>query len=635
MGPLPLSFVSCSPFLSFGCSPSFLQSDGTTLLLNGNNSGSSLPNLVSNFQDLSAVLSLFAADTVEKKFSSPKANDWERMSTTWSVFGIMGAVRAYVKVISGVHAAEKAGVEIYDLGGYTSQRTKQSQCTCLIGQLGPGAKACWQDDRHQLLGEVNARDSRWKRPFLVAMGYSRCPFTGRKAFREVLGRVFTGIITIVIPCLPLIVLRQSLTGDTLDNATLGTAIVGSLASGCILPILLQALNPVGTAHLRDLNPSHFKNVLQDGDTVITSKMSSTIYWQSSSDELPSRSGDLPAIRLLATLAACTNVATYIFNYLELGRVEAWRAYVWLGVQSAILALRFILWAVQPRLLANRSKTVLFFVTGSLFTPLEADAKTSSCTLNRDVVHYAVASARSKILNLGGVVGNISLDALDHLSSIAPADILLAQYRNLNELVKEGGEMKAIRLPWSWMEEIYAAQGVILGRNPWALGGLYLAAVVQRTTTESPWQFKGLTTVHPSGADADRTHGEDTLSRLVKSEDTAMRNIMGITVDNYGIRDSLVMGDIVQMEMPLNHNLMDWHNEFRDNVRDCRLMAVSNGPTHLELHARNFGEGELGTRRVSKTVPTIEDMLELGSKIREKERRKDHSNCKEFCTIFGF
>lgn len=590
--------------------------------------------MVSNFQDLSAVLSLFAADTVEKKFSSPKANDLERMSTTWSVFGIIGAVRAYVKVISGVHSAEKAGVEIYDLGGYTSQRTRHAWCTCPIGQPNPKAKAYWQDDRHQLLGEVNAKDSRWKRPFLVVMGYSRCPFTGRKAFREVLGRIIAGIITIIIPCLPLIVLRQSVAGDTLDEMTLGTAIGSALVSGCILPILLQALNPVGAAHLRDLNPSHFASVLQDGDTVITSKMSSTIYWQASPDELPRRSADLPAIRLLAALAACASVTAYILNYLELGRVKPWRAYVWLGLQSAILALRFILWAIRPRVLVNRSKSVLFFVTGSLFPPLEAEAKTSSCTLSRDIVRYAVASASSKILNAGGGVGNIRLDALDHLSHIAPADILLADYCDFDELVKEGGETKAIRLPWSWMEEIYAAQGLILGNNPWALGGLYLAAVVHRTP-KSPWQFKGLTTVHPSGADADRTHGEDALSRLAEEKDPTVRNIKGITVDNYGVKDSLVIGDITQTKMPLNHNLMEWHNEFRENVRECRLAAVSNGPTHLEMHARNFGEGELGTKRMWKTVPTKEGVLKLGSSIAEKERRKDHSKCKEFCTIFGF
>ena len=545
---------------------------------------------------------------------------------------MIGAVRAYVKVLSGIHSAEKAGVEIYDLGGYTSQRTKQSWCTCLIGQMDP--KACWHDDRHQLLGEVNASDSRWKRPFMVVMGYSRCPFTGGKAFREVLGRVFSGIITIAIPCLSLIVLRQSLTGSTLDNVALGTTIVSALVSGCALPILLQILNPVGTAHLRDLHPSHFVDVLQDGDTVITSKISSTIYWQSSPNGLSSRSGDFPAIRLLATLAACTSVATYILNYLELGRVEIWRAYVWLGLQSTILALRYILWAIQPRLLVNRSKTVLFFITGSLFTPLDADANTPSRNLNPDMVHYAVASATSKVLNGGGAAGNIRLDALGHLSNIAPADILLAQYCNLDELVKESGEMNAIRLPWSWVEEIYAAQGVILGRNPWALGGLYLAAVVQRTT-KSPWTFKGLTTIHPSGADADRTHGEDALLRLAESEDTTMRNIRGITIDNYGIRDSLVIGDIAQTKMRLNHNLMDWHNEFRENVRDCRLTAVSNGPTHTELHARNFGEGELGTKRVSKSEPTTKDVLKLGSNIAEKEKRKDHSKCEEFCTIFGF
>ena len=35
----------------------------------------------------------------------------------------------------------------------------------------------------------------------------------------------------------------------------------------------------------------------------------------------------------------------------------------------------------------------------------------------------------------------------------------------------------IRLPWSFVEELYLANGLILGSNPWALGGLYLGAVI--------------------------------------------------------------------------------------------------------------------------------------------------------------
>ena len=91
-------------------------------------SSSSSPTIVSNFQDLSAVLSLFAADTVEKKISDPRANDLWRMSTTWSVFGIIGVVRTYIKFTAGIHSAERAGVDIYDLGEYTSKQTINALC---------------------------------------------------------------------------------------------------------------------------------------------------------------------------------------------------------------------------------------------------------------------------------------------------------------------------------------------------------------------------------------------------------------------------------------------------------------------------------------------------------------------------
>lgn len=595
-------------------------------------SGPSLPNLVSNFQDLSAVLSLFAADVVEKKFSDPRATDWERMSTTWSIFGIIGAVRAYAKLIAGIHSAQNAGVDIFGLGGYTSNQTVDSLCACQIGSL--TSKACWQDDRQQLLGQVTAGTSRWKKPIIITMGYSQCPFEGKKAFSEVFGRAITGVLTVVTTCIPLIVLRHDVEGDNLDNITLGTALGSALLAGCILPLTLQALNPVGVTHLRALHivPRRFDDVLKDGDTVITTKMASTIFWQNPEEALSKRSGDRVVVRLLATLAACATIVAYILNYLELGRVPTWKAYVWLGVQFLILTLRFVVWAIRPRILPTRSKSVLFFITGSLVPPLEADADRSHSSLPNNVVHFAVASAGSKLLNQGGTVGNLKLHALDMLAGVAPADIILADYCDIDELMKIGGEMKAIRLPWSWMEEIYVAQGLILGHNPWALGGLYLAAVIQRFGT-SAWTFQGLTTIHPRGAGADRAHGEDTYTSY-SEKDPALRDVVGVTVGNYGIRGTLVIGDIMN-RMPVGHDLMDWHIEFQENVRNCRSTAVPNGPPHQEFHMRNFGDGEHGKKHVSKTVLTIEILLKLGLDIGAKEKEKDHSQCNEFCTIFGF
>jgi len=270
--------------------------------------------------------------------------------------------------------------------------------------------------------------------------------------------------------------------------------------------------------------------------------------------------------------------------------------------------------------------VLFFITGSLVQPLDLH-KVISSRLQRDVVHFFVASAVSKLLNVGGNTGKLRLDALDLLSGIAPADILLAKYCEFDELTREGGEVKAIRLPWSWMEEIYAAQGVILGYNPWALGGLYLAAIVQDNT------FQGLTTIHPIGAGADRAHGEDTHA-IYLQRNPSLKDVVGITANNYGVSGSLVIG-VIGNKMPNDHDLMDWHAEFRENVQNCRSSAVSNGPPHHELHMRNFGAGTLGTKNTSKSVPNIDSVLEQGLRIGVKEKEKDHSQCSEFCTIFGF
>ena len=548
------------------------------------------------------------------------------MSTTWSVFGIIGVVRAYIKFMAGIHLAERAGIDIYDLGGYTSKRTRNALCASEIGAR--ASRTFWKDNRGQLLGLIDGIASPWRRSNIIVMGYSQCPFEGRKAFRVIIGRSLSAVVTVIITCLPLLVLRQSRTGDMLDNMTLGVAAGSALLGGCLLPVLIHSINPVGVTHLRNLQiPDRFKHgVLQDGDTVVTSMTSSAIFWQDPDEVILPQSGDRISIRLLAGCAACTCITAYILNYIQLGRVQKWKAYSWLGIQLTILTIRFVLWVIPFR--SNRPMTVLFLITGSFTQPLDPRGmEVSSSYLHRDVVHFAVASATSKVLNGGGSIKKLKLDALDLLSGIAPADILLAKYCGLDELKQKSGELQAIRLPWSWMEEIYTAQGLVLGRNPWALGGLYLAAIVQNNV------FQGLTTIHPTDAGADRAHGEDTPA-IYSQRDPSLEGVVGITVDNYGIKGSLVIG-VISNKMPKDHDLMDWHAEFRQNVHTCRSSALSNGPPYHELHVRNFGLGTLGSKRVSKIVPTIDGVLEEGLRIGVKEKQKDHSQCSEFCTIFGF
>jgi hypothetical protein len=549
------------------------------------------------------------------------------MSTVWSIFGMVGAIRAYAKFTAGLDYSEKAGVDLCGASGYTLRKTRSALSACVIGLGSP--QPSWQDDQRLLLGVISAENSRWIKPHITVMGYSRCPFESRRATQEIFERLVLIVITVIISCSPRVILRQSAAGDTLDNIALVMAVGSTLIAGCLLPLLLPILNSDCVMHLRSIQtPARFeRGISQDGDTVITTATVSTILWQQPGKSLLSRSADRISIRLLSALSACTTIVAYILTYLELGRVPTWKAYSWLGFESFILVFRFFIWAIRPRVFSTRPKSVLFFITGSLAPPLTIEPSESQSNLQRSIVHYAVASAASKLLNIGGGIANLQLEALDLLSDVVPCDILSAKYCDCQELMKMGGKFTAIRLPWSWMEEIYTAQGLVLGRNPWSLGGLYLAAVVQGDT------FYGLTTIHPKGATSSGAHGEDDFP-LQYEKHARLRDLAGVTADNFGIKDSLVIGTIIG-KMPDAHDLSQWHAEFRENVANCRATAVSNGPPHYEIHVRNFGDGPLGNKRMSKTVSTVNNVFQLGLDIAKKEKVKDHSKCKEFCTIFGF
>ena len=51
--------------------------------------------------------------------------------------------RAFMKFTAGVHLVERAGVDIYDLGGYTSKRTVNALCVSEIGSC--ASRTSWQD----------------------------------------------------------------------------------------------------------------------------------------------------------------------------------------------------------------------------------------------------------------------------------------------------------------------------------------------------------------------------------------------------------------------------------------------------------------------------------------------------------
>jgi hypothetical protein len=592
---------------------------------------SNATSIVSNFQDLSAILSLLAADTVEDKLCDPSSNDLERVSTTWCLFGILGVVRAFSKIAVGLAGAEAAGIQLSGSGVYTSKRTKSALSRWVVGMANP--TPLWQDDKNRILGEVDAIGAPWIRPHIVVMGYSRCLFRTR-ARRVIFDRALCVLLTGVITAVPVIILRTGQGNNLLNNMALGV-LVGSTLMCCGLSPVIQARNDVGVNHLRDVSvEERFKDVLalRTGDTVITTKgqhPSAMILWQE--DLVAVRSADRVDIRIMSAAAALALLAGYVINYLVLGSANSPRAYVWLGVQVAILFLRYCLWATKPQLLHQREQCVLYFTAGSLVDPIDPDHpdKDLGATLSRDVVHFAVASAGSKVLNDGGHVLNLNIDVLNLLSDSAPRDILLANYCNLDQLLNSEKErvIRAIRLPWSFMEELYAAQGLILGKNPWALGGLYLSAVFDISPIGTH-TFLGLTTVHPRRNKTNEALSQDGLSP------GAPPNVVGFTYECYGITGSLVDGTVSMKAGGVN-GYADWHTKFRENVATCRSSAVSNGPGHCEVHVRYLGEESRKGSRMTRVDPSMKDVLTSARDIVNHEKEKDHSVCQNDCKIFGF
>ncbi|TFK51784.1 hypothetical protein OE88DRAFT_1468348 [Heliocybe sulcata] len=601
-----------------------------------------LGDIVANFQDLSAVLSLFAADSVEKKLSDPKSTDWERMSAFWSIFGIVGAVRVYAKIASGLSAAENAGMELGGLRAYTNGRTKKAAASCNVGAA--DRPATWEDDEDLLLGQVHVDSSPWIRPHVVMLGYSICPFAGPRAIREVLGRSFVTLVTLAIGCCSSILLRTSVAGSTLENVALAMLVASTLLGGCIIPLLLQTLNPLGVACISDLASRQGPlRIVEAGDTVITLKgRPGRIMWQSRDKSTYSRSGDLWYIRALSGMATAITLVAYITNYLLLGAANTWRSYAWLGSQIGILVVRYVLWAFRPRILGMRRPTLLYAVCGSLApaipVKIDFDNWPPQC-LPRDIVYFAVASAKSKLLNSHGVERHIKLANLDVLSEVAPRDLLQPACRRvfceLDEISPEVRErLRIVKLPWSVVEEIYAAQGLILGANPWVLGGISLAAVVDPFAKDEKQgdSFLGLTTVHsckPTAID-----GVFEFDRQ-KAGAAAVGDIVGITYDNYGITGTIELGCLAH-KLPRPHQLLDSHIKFRENVATCRETARENGPSHCEVHSQEYGDGVTPiVEHNMKTESSLADALQYGRDVIYHTVRKDHSHCTDVCKVFGF
>ena len=209
-------------------------------------SGSFIP----NFQDLSAVLSLLAADSVERRLvRSDSTQMWERCSSLWSIFGLVGLARVQLKIAAGLASSERAGVELKGAGGFTVKKTEESSSAWGIGSTAPGL---WLDIKEQLLGHAKASGSRWKKPFVIACAYSQCPPRGRRFRREVAEHFLLTILTLALAMGPLLILRK---GDiALNDVAISLMLAGGFVGGCLLPFLLIYFNDVGVGHIASLSP---------------------------------------------------------------------------------------------------------------------------------------------------------------------------------------------------------------------------------------------------------------------------------------------------------------------------------------------------------------------------------------------
>ncbi|KAJ7796333.1 hypothetical protein B0H14DRAFT_2295293, partial [Mycena olivaceomarginata] len=326
------------------------------------------------------------------------------MSSVWSVFGLVGALRAHLKIAASIAGSERAGVDLFGAATYTARQTMSSMCYWKVGRT--NRPLMWRDSTNQLLSRLDTTGSPWIRPICIALGYSRCPWgpTARRCVWEVLS-LFWSMFTMAIAILPTLILMPNLRElSTIQKITVAVQVATAGSAGSLTPILLHRLNSVGLPHLIQLSPDRymFAGLIKQGDHVVTSLPAGVchIIWQTSPTEMAPRSGDYEALRILCSLNTVAILAAYLSNYIVLG-------------------------------------------------------------------------------------------AASGLAGVVPTDIILAEYTLVgSHYVPAGALIEVIRLPWSFVEELYLGQGIILGNSPWALGGMYLGAVICDGT------FLGLTTLHP-------------------------------------------------------------------------------------------------------------------------------------------
>lgn len=100
------------------------------------------------------------------------------MSGVWSTFGLIGALRANLKVAVGLANSERAGVSLVGAGGYTSEKTEFASCYWRVGRT--NSPIAWRDPTNQLLSLMRSSSSAWIRPHFIVIGYSQCPWKWRR-----------------------------------------------------------------------------------------------------------------------------------------------------------------------------------------------------------------------------------------------------------------------------------------------------------------------------------------------------------------------------------------------------------------------------------------------------------------------
>ena len=558
------------------------------------------------------------------------------MSGVWSTFGLIGALRANLKVALGLANSERAGVSLAGAGGYTSQKTEFALCYWRVGRA--NTPTAWRDPTNQLLSLMRSSSSAWIRPHFIVIGYSQCPWKWRRwrCIKEILVPCLWGLFSIAITSLPTITLLSSNRKfGTVEVVTLALQVATSVLGGSIVPMLIHRLNSPGVPHLRQIDVDRLDpkslSIIRDGDHIMASykKQETHIVWQIAQSEAEPRSGDLWWIRMLCALNSVVILAAYLSNYICLGNASSRRQYLWLGSQILILACRYVLWAKRPVLFPQRPPCLLYITTGSLYGPLSEKPPVNPLPastepkLQLSIVNFAVASAYSKGKNRGSPTATLRLECLVKLANAAPSDVISTEYVSLANFFSTANTRKItiVRLPWSFVEEVYVAQGVILGHNPWAFGGMYLGAVLLED------EFIGLTTVQPF-----QVHVTECADKQCAASH-ANYSSGGMTLDGYFV-DDVVGGRIVKWFCQTSPGLLMWHDRFRSNVALCRSTARSNGPSYIEVHTSTFGP----LRRHHIDISRVETAFNLDF-VRTavlEARTKSHDQCESsVCEIETF